>query len=162
MTARTLLSTAAPTAYQTTRTVSGQAEQAALEAGVHPLTVELVRIRASQLNGCAFCLRMHVRDALAKGETTDRLAVLPAWRETDYFSPAERAALAIAEEITHIGAHTHEDTAALSGPQAAALRWVAIAINALNRVAISSRYTVAPSPVAPQDSRARSATDSPP
>lgn len=147
MTARTLLSSAAPNAYQTTLTLSGQAEHTALEAGVHPLTIELVRIRASQLNGCGFCLRMHVRDALAEGETTDRLAVLPAWRETDYFSPAERAALAIAEEITHIGtrtAGTDEDTAALTGPQAAALRWVAVAINALNRIAISSRYTVAP------------------
>ncbi|PRC54737.1 alkylhydroperoxidase, partial [Mycobacterium sp. ITM-2017-0098] len=82
--------------------LSEQAERAALEAGIDPLTVELVRIRASQLNGCGFCLRMHVRDALAKGESIDRIAVLPAWRETGYFSPAERAALAIAEEITHI------------------------------------------------------------
>lgn len=147
MTARTLLSSAVPNAYQTMITLSGQADKAALDAGVDPLTLELVRIRASQLNGCGFCLRLHTRDALAKGDTTDRLAVLPAWRETDYFTPAERAALAIAEEITGIAtraAGIDDDTAALDSQQAAALRWVAVAINAFNRIAISSRYTVKP------------------
>lgn len=147
MGSRTPLNTAVASAYQTTISLSGQVEQAALDAGVDPLTVELVRIRASQLNGCGFCLRMHVHDALDKGETVDRLAVLPAWRETQYFSPAERAALAIAEEITHIGTPVpgiDEDTATLSSAQAAALRWVAVVINAFNRIAISSRYSVKP------------------
>lgn len=147
MTTRPMLNKAVPDAYKTTITLSEEAEKAALEAGVEPLAIELVRIRASQLNGCGFCLRMHVRDALAKGETTDRIAVLPAWRETGYFSPAERAALAIAEEITHIGVRTpgvDDDTAAVSDQQAAALRWVAISINAFNRVAISSHYAVKP------------------
>ncbi|CAN3128340.1 carboxymuconolactone decarboxylase family protein [Mycobacterium sp. smrl_JER01] len=148
-----LLSSAVPGAYRATVTLSELAEKAALEAGVEPRTVELIRIRASQLNGCGFCLRLHVRDALAKDESVDRLAVLPAWRETDYFSPAERAALAIAEEITHIGTPSgggrtpgggDDDTGAVSDQQAAAMRWVAIAINAFNRVAISSRYTVKP------------------
>ncbi|PRC61102.1 alkylhydroperoxidase, partial [Mycobacterium sp. ITM-2017-0098] len=60
MSARTKLSSAAPDAYKTTLALSEQAERAALEAGIDPLTVELVRIRASQLNGCGFCLRMHV------------------------------------------------------------------------------------------------------
>jgi AhpD family alkylhydroperoxidase len=146
MAARTLLNTAVPTAYQTLLALSEQSEQAALDAGVDPLSIELVRIRASQLNGCGFCLRMHVRDALAKGETTDRIAVLPAWRETAYFSPAERAALAIAEEITHISATPAgaDDGEAVTVAQAAALRWVAIAINGFNRVAISSHYAVKP------------------
>ncbi|MDG4664883.1 carboxymuconolactone decarboxylase family protein [Mycobacterium sp. 236(2023)] len=147
MTTRPMLNKAVPEAYKTTATLSQQAENAALEAGIAPLTLELVRIRASQINGCGFCLRMHVRDALANGETTDRIAVLPAWRETQYFSPAERAALAIAEEITHIGVRTpgvDDDTAAITDQQAAALRWVAIAINAFNRVAISSHYVVEP------------------
>lgn len=89
---------------------------------------------------------MHVRDALAKGESTDRIAVLPAWRETAYFSPAERAALAIAEEITNISsaAAGTDDGDALTVAEAAALRWVAIAINGFNRVAISSHYAVKP------------------
>jgi AhpD family alkylhydroperoxidase len=148
MTVRTLLNTAVPEAYQTLLTLSEQSERAALDAGVDPLSIELVRIRASQLNGCGFCLRMHVRDALAKGESTDRIAVLPAWRETGYFSPAERGALAIAEEITHIAATPvgdgDGDGDALTVAQAAALRWVAIAINGFNRVAISSHYAVKP------------------
>ncbi len=149
-TTRTMLKKAAPDAYKTTILLSEQADAAALDAGVAPLTLELVRIRVSQLNGCAFCLRTHTRDALTKGETTDRLAVLSAWRETGYFSPAERAALAIAEEITHIGAPAHgaddniSDISAVSEPQAATLRWVAVVINALNRIAISSHYPVKP------------------
>jgi AhpD family alkylhydroperoxidase len=146
MAVRTLLNTAVPAAYQTLLALSEQSEKAALDAGVDPLSIELVRIRASQLNGCGFCLRMHVRDALAKGESTDRIAVLTAWRETAYFSPAERAALAIAEEISHISSApvNDDDFDALTGAQAAALRWVAIAINAFNRVAISSHYVVKP------------------
>lgn len=147
MSTRPMLNKAVPAAYKTTIALSEQAEKAALDAGVEPLAIELVRIRASQINGCGFCLRMHVRDALAKGETTDRIAVLPAWRETGYFSSAERAALAIAEEITHIdtrAAGVDEDTKAVSDEQAAALRWVAISINAFNRVAISSHYAVEP------------------
>ncbi|MCZ0726678.1 carboxymuconolactone decarboxylase family protein [Mycolicibacterium iranicum] len=147
MSTRPLLNKAVPDAYKTTIALSEQAEKAALDAGVEPLAIELVRIRASQINGCGYCLRMHVRDALAKGETTDRIAVLPAWRETGYFSPAERAALAIAEEITHIDtpmAGVDDETAAVTDQQAAALRWVAISINAFNRVAISSHYAVKP------------------
>lgn len=144
--ARTSLNTAVPTAYETLLTMNQQTEDAALAAGVEPLTVELVRIRTSQINGCGFCLRMHVRDAIAKGETTDRIAVLIAWRDTQYFSPAERAALGIAEEIAHIGsrAAAHDDDESLTAAQAAAVRWVAIVINAFNRVAISSHYTVKP------------------
>ncbi|OAN39683.1 carboxymuconolactone decarboxylase family protein [Mycolicibacterium iranicum] len=147
MSTRPMLNKAVPDAYTTTIALSEQAGKAALDAGVEPLAIELVRIRASQINGCGYCLRMHVRDALAKGETTDRIAVLPAWRETGYFSPAERAALAIAEEITHIDtrmAGVDDHTAAVDDQQAAALRWVAISINAFNRVAISSHYSVKP------------------
>ena len=142
--ARPMLNTAVPEAYRTTIALSAQAEKAALDAGVAPLTLELLRIRASQLNGCGYCLRMHTRDALDKGESIDRIAVLPAWRETSYFSAEERAALEIAEEITHISDHRDDDTSAVSPEQAAALRWAAIAINAFNRIAISSHYAVQP------------------
>jgi AhpD family alkylhydroperoxidase len=126
------------------------AYQSLIAAGLDLLLVELVRIRSSQLNGCAFCLRMHTRDALAHGESTDRLAVLPAWRDSDYFSPAERAALSIAEEVTLIGTRRNvplaetEDLAALTEEQRAVVGWLTIVINAFNRVAIVSRYDVAP------------------
>ena len=146
----THLDFAVPAAYQSLLAAGKAAGTAALAAGLDLLLVELVRIRASQLNGCAFCLRMHTRDALAHGESTDRLAVLPAWRDSDYFSPAERAALSIAEEVTLIGTRRNvpltetEDLAALTEEQRAVVGWLTIVINAFNRVAIVSRYDVAP------------------
>lgn len=118
--------------------------------GLDPLLVELVKIRASQINGCAFCLRLHSRDAAAKGETPDRLAVLAAWWESKYFSDTEQAALILAERITNIsaGAHAAHNTVdveqVLTAQEIAAVSWLVIVINAWNRVAISSHYTVAP------------------
>jgi len=150
MSPTTHLDFAVPAAYQSLLAAGKAAGTAAIAAGLDLLLVELVRIRASQLNGCAFCLRMHTRDALAHGESTDRLAVLPAWRDSDYFSPAERAALSIAEEVTLIGTRRNvpltetEDLAALTEEQRAVVGWLTIVINAFNRVAIVSRYDVAP------------------
>ena len=70
-----------------------------------PKLRELVKIRASQINGCAYCLNMHSRDALAIGETQQRIFVLSAWRETTLFSDIERAALAVTEALTKLGDH---------------------------------------------------------
>src|SRR4249919_1172764 len=67
--------------------------------------LELVRIRASTINGCAYCIDMHTKDARAAGETEQRIYSLGAWRETSWFSPAERAALALTEAVTVL----HED-----------------------------------------------------
>lgn len=67
--------------------------------------VELVLMRCSQINGCAFCLDMHSKDARAAGETEQRLYLLPAWRETKLYSEAEQAALAFAEELTELPSH---------------------------------------------------------
>lgn len=152
----THLDFAVPAAYQALLAAGKAAGTAAVAAGLDVHLVELVRIRSSQLNGCAFCLRMHTRDALALGESADRLAVLPAWRDSGYFSPAERASLSIAEEVTLIadqqnGRRLDEpesdlDRAALTDDQRAAVGWLAIVINAFNRVAIVSRYDVAPAP----------------
>ncbi|MFD1503253.1 carboxymuconolactone decarboxylase family protein, partial [Streptosporangium lutulentum] len=91
-----------PASYKALFALSATAEESAAAAGLDPLLVELVKIRTSQINGCAFCLRMHTRDALKKGESTDRLAVLPAWAETDYFSEIERGALRLAEAIARV------------------------------------------------------------
>ena len=65
-----------------------------------PRLRELVRIRASQLNGCAYCIDMHTKDARAVGETEQRIYALPAWRETPFFTERERAALAFTESVT--------------------------------------------------------------
>ena len=89
-----------PQLYQTTISMSEQAGAAAVDSGLAPAFVEMLRIRVSQLNGCGFCLRMHTHDALAKGETSERIAVLPAWRETEYFDDLERDSLALAERVT--------------------------------------------------------------
>jgi AhpD family alkylhydroperoxidase len=69
-------------------------------AGIDPQLRELVRVRASQLNGCAYCIDMHTKDARAAGETEQRLYALPAWGETPFFSERERAALALTEDVT--------------------------------------------------------------
>lgn len=139
-----------PEAYEAQLAADRAAEEAAVVAGLDPLLVELVKIRASQLNGCAFCLRMHTRDALEKGETTDRLALVAAWWESQYFTPQEQAALTLAERITRIGEeHTApapavDIEAALDEKQIAAVTLLTIVINTWNRIAVSSHYPVAP------------------
>jgi AhpD family alkylhydroperoxidase len=106
---------------------------------------ELVRIRASQLNGCAYCIDMHTKDARAIGETEQRIYALPAWRETPYFTPRERAALAFTESLTLV-AHDHVPTEAYDAVAAeyrpdeiAALIGLIVAINAWNMIAVSTR-----------------------
>ena len=139
------LNQAVPAAYKTLLLLNDESSAAAGVAGLEPLLIELVKIRCSQINGCAFCLRMHIRDAISHGETQDRLAVLSAWRDTQYFTPKERHALAIAESTTLISDRLtlpQDEVAALNDDQIAAVEWVAITINAFNRVAISSHYDV--------------------
>jgi AhpD family alkylhydroperoxidase len=106
---------------------------------------ELVRIRASQLNGCAYCVDMHTRDARAIGETEQRLYALPVWRETPYFTACERAALAFTESVTlladdHVPADAYDAVAAEFGPdEVAALVSLIVAINAWNMISVSTR-----------------------
>ncbi|WP_333736477.1 carboxymuconolactone decarboxylase family protein [Streptomyces sp. IBSBF 2806] len=121
------------------------AVSAAQEAKVEPEILELVRTRASQINGCAFCLDMHTKDARAHGESEQRLYALNAWRETPFFSERERAALALTEAVTlvHDGqvpdAVYAEAAEVFDEAQLAALIWAATVINAYNRIAIATR-----------------------
>ncbi|TCN48154.1 AhpD family alkylhydroperoxidase [Rhodococcus sp. SMB37] len=135
-----------PAAYKQLASLNEQVEAAVKEADLDPLLAELVKIRISQINGCAFCLRMHTRDALAKGETTDRLAVVAAWWESQYFTAQERAALALAEQVTRLTVPESDawDDGSMTAEQASAVSWLAIVMNAWNRVAITSHYPVAP------------------
>ncbi|MBT2474202.1 carboxymuconolactone decarboxylase family protein [Microbacterium sp. ISL-103] len=127
---------------------AGKAAEAGADAGLSPLLVELVKVRASQLNGCAFCLKMHCADAVKAGETADRLAVLAGWWESQYFSAEEQAALQIAENVTMIGDHGRladrgvEIEGVLTEKQIAAVTWLTVVINSWNRIAISSHYPV--------------------
>ncbi len=139
-----------PDLYQGVNALEEQAGRHAASAGIEEGFAHLLRLRASQLNGCAFCVRMHTRDALASGEPADRVSVLPAWRETGYFTTKERAALALMEAVTLI-AHGQvpdavyaEAAAALSADEIAAVEWLGVVINAWNRIAIPSRTRVAP------------------
>src|SRR5713226_6565651 len=97
------------------------------KAEIDPKLRELVRIRASQLNGCAYCIDMHTKDARAIGETEQRLYALPAWRETPFFTEGERAALAFTEAVTlmantHVPAQAYQEVSAhFSQAQIAAL-----------------------------------------
>lgn len=115
------------------------------EAGIEPQLHELVKIRASQLNGCAYCIDMHTKDARALGETEQRLYALPAWRETPFFTPRERAALAFAESVTllastHVPDADYEAVAAqFSDREIAALITAIVTINAWNRIVATSR-----------------------
>lgn len=139
-----------PEAYQAMMSLSGVVETAAVASGLDKRLIELVKIRASQLNGCAFCLRMHTRDAIKAGETSDRLAVVAAWWESQYFSEAERAALQLAETITLQSDHGRilgrdvQPSDALDDTQISAITWLVIEINAWNRVAVASQFPVAP------------------
>lgn len=147
---RVMLAKSDPASYQALTAASGTAEASALAAGIDPLLVELIKIRTSQINGCAFCLRMHVADAVKKGETTERLAVLSAWRETSYFSADEQAALALTEAITNVSVgHVPDEVydaarAQLDDAKVAAVAWLALIMNAFNRLAITSRTPVLP------------------
>ena len=114
-------------------------------AGIDPKLRELVRIRASQLNGCAYCVDMHTKDARAIGETEQRLSALPVWRETAFFDDRERAALGWTETVTRLS-ETHVPDAAYDAvaehfepAELAALTALIVTINAWNAIGVSTR-----------------------
>lgn len=112
---------------------------------IEPSLKELVKMRASQINGCAYCIDMHSQDARAQGETEQRLYALSAWRETPFFSERERAALLWTEKLTLISLdHVPDEVFAEVRPhftdqELADLTLVITTINAWNRIAISFR-----------------------
>jgi AhpD family alkylhydroperoxidase len=117
------------------------------ESGLEHSTLELMKIRASQINGCAYCLDMHTKDARALGETEQRIYALTAWRETPFFSDRERAALEWTEAVTrvsvdHVPDAVYEAVAPhFTEAELVALTFAVVAINGWNRLAISFRAT---------------------
>ena len=112
---------------------------------IEPMLAHLLKLRASQINGCAYCIDMHAKDLLAGGETIQRIYGLDAWRESPYYSDRERAALEWIEAVTKI-ADTHADDEIyekvkphFSDKGIVDLTWIAATINAWNRLAISTR-----------------------
>ena len=120
-------------------------EAATQKSGLEPALMELVKIRASQINGCAFCLHMHTRDARRLGESEQRIYLLDAWRESPLFSDRERAALAWTEAVTLVSeTHVPDDVfaeakAQFSDEALAQLTLLIVAINGWNRFAIAFR-----------------------
>ena len=112
--------------------------------GMNPIHAHMIRIRASQINGCAYCIKMHTKDARAAGETEQRIYLLNAWRETTLYTPEERAILALVEEITLISDHgvsdkTYEEAEAVLGRKYLSQVLAAtMIINAWNRLGISA------------------------
>ncbi|MEP7383099.1 MAG: carboxymuconolactone decarboxylase family protein [Gemmatimonadota bacterium] len=113
------------------------------ESGLEHALLELVRTRASQLNGCAFCLDMHTKDAIAAGDSPQRLLVLSAWRDAPFYTPRERAALAWTEAVTQLQPHGIPDALysataeQFDERELADLTMAIVAINGWNRLAIA-------------------------
>lgn len=113
--------------------------------GLEPALLELIKCRASQINGCAYCIDMHTKDARAHGETEQRLYALAAWQETPFFNDRERAALAWTESVTlvadtHIPDSVYEQARLhFSEEELVDLTLAVVAINGWNRLAIGFR-----------------------
>jgi len=159
---RVHLSRSAPPVYQALAAFSKATGAIAADAGLDDRLRELVQIHTSQLNGCAYCVRVHVDRAAAAGISVDDIAQLTVWRESGVFSERERAGLELAEAYVYI----HDGGVAddvydqvggvLSEQEYVALSWVLVSINAFNRVAIAGRYPVPPREgSAPRDAEVR-------
>jgi AhpD family alkylhydroperoxidase len=137
-----------PKPYHALVQTSEAVRTTAAEADLDRTVVELINLRVSQINGCAYCLDVHTRAALRAGETTRRLGVLAAWRDTEVFTPLERAALALAEATTEPSDAVAQEAAyavareVLTDDQISAVIWVAVTINAFNRISIMSKHPV--------------------
>ena len=131
----------APGAVQAMQALEGYVRQSGLE----PNVLELVRVHASQINGCAFCIDMHTKDARAAGESEQRLYALDAWRETPFFSEREQAALEWTEAVTRVSeGHVPDEVYERAREQFTEkelvdLTMAVVAINGWNRLAISTR-----------------------
>jgi AhpD family alkylhydroperoxidase len=132
-----------PTAYQA---MLGLDNFVRKQSRLEPSLIQLVRMRASQINGCAYCVDMHSKDARAEGETEQRLYALSAWEETPFFTDRERAALALAEAMTlvregHVPDAVYEKAKKnFSEEELVNLTLAIIAINGWNRLAITFRF----------------------
>ena len=126
----------------------GGLEKAVHEGSLEPELLELVKMRASQLNGCAYCLDMHSKDARARGEREQRLYVLSAWREAPFYSDRERAALAWCEALTLLPEKGAPDDVfeelqrRFSDEEITALSFAIVAINGWNRLAVGFHSSV--------------------
>lgn len=127
---------------------SGQLTASHRAAGVSDRLAELVNLRVSQINGCSYCLDLHIRKALEAGESMQRISLLEVWEDVELFDEKERAALTVAEAATELPCY-EERVAALASARMvldekefAVIQWLAISMNAFNRISILSRHPV--------------------
>jgi len=145
---RVHLSRSARTAYEALEGFAKQVGAVAEEAGIDARLKEIVQIHASQLNGCAYCVRIHVDRAVTAGLDADVIAQIPTWRDSGVFTERERAALELAEAFTFIHEAGVPDEVydhvggILSEAEYVALSWILVSINSFNRIAIAGRYPV--------------------
>lgn len=139
-----------PEAWKAADAFAAGIREAATQRGLSVPESEFIKLRVSQLNACAFCIDLHSRAARRAGIPQQKLDLLPAWRETALFDDRQRAVLAIAEAATRLPL-TEESEADLAGARSVlgeeifvAAEWVAVAINAFNRISILSGHTVRP------------------
>ncbi|WP_236789070.1 carboxymuconolactone decarboxylase family protein [Amycolatopsis sp. GM8] len=139
------LSEAAPDLRKHLSALHVAVEKAAANAGLDQRLIELVKIRASLLNGCAYCLDMHSRDARRLGESERRIVLLGTWWETDLYTEQERAALALTDAMTKLAQVQdvpddvyEQATKALTEEQYVAVAWAILTINAWNRLGVTS------------------------
>ena len=139
------INTTEPHAYKAMFALEGYLAQAEISKTLK----ELIKIRASQINNCAYCLAMHTKDALKYGETAERLFIVSAWHEAEsHFTEEERLALKMTEEITQISQHglsaeTYQKASQVfSEKQIAEIIMAIVTINAWNRIAISTQLQI--------------------
>lgn len=140
----------APNVWKDAQKFSTAVGNFALERGLSSEELELIKVRCSQLNGCAYCLDLHSRESRRVGVTQQKLDLLPAWRESSLYSERESAAIAVAEAATllPLSDDSRADLAAARGVLGdeafGAAEWVAAAINLFNRISILSEHPVQP------------------
>ncbi len=139
-----------PEAWKALNALALKVSAAAEAAGLERETVELMNVRISQLNGCSFCLDLHTRQATEAGATVQKLAQMPAWRDSTLFDSVECAVLDVAEVTTTLpdpqvrGEALSAARSLLGDETFAAVEWAAVTMNAFNRVSILSEHPVRP------------------
>jgi len=147
---RVHLSRTEPAAYAALDAFSKTVNDICVANGIDDRLKELVLIHCSQLNGCAYCARIHVDRAVTAGVDVDTLTQIPVWRESGVFSERECAALELAEALTFISDNGVSDEvynrvgSVFTEKEYAALSWLCVSINAFNRIVIAGRYPVPP------------------
>lgn len=148
MTNRINMASEVPSMYKKLFDMGQEGKELIQNAQIEEGFSHLLKLKASQINKCAYCVRLHTKDALACGETIERISVVSAWEESDYFSLKERACLSLVEAITLVSYDQVSDTVyenakeVLTKEELVSVEWLAILINSWNRLAISSRYIV--------------------